>query len=113
MLLGGWWFTVVVLPLFHGIPKALYWSFKGTLRFRSCFIYLGAFLLWNVLFTVAMYVLLTIAPEMTYRTLTDPMFYYGNLFGAGLALIRSLSKSGRKNLSEEFEGAVSRYRIEK
>jgi hypothetical protein len=113
LLLGGWWCTVIILPLFFGAPRALYLSIKGILKFRSCFIYIGTFLLWNIVFIVVAFIALRIAPETVWSIASDPVFTIGQLCGVGFVLMRSLTRQGRKQLSEDFEIATSRYRVSK
>ena len=112
-MFGGWWCTVIILPLFFGTPRALYLSIKGTLKFRSCFIYIGTFLLWSVVFTVVAFIVFRVAPETVWAIASDPVFTIGQLCGVGFVLMRSLTRQGRKQLSEDFEIATSRYRVSK
>jgi hypothetical protein len=50
-LLGLWYTAMLVLPLFYGVPRAVFAWFRKELRFRAVLAYLIAPLLWTVFFT--------------------------------------------------------------
>jgi hypothetical protein len=108
-VLGLQWFSVIILPIFYGLPKSLYWIIKGSLKRKAVLAYLISPLIWTVIFTVAAVVLVTFMPKASHYLYSSPMFYFGQWFGVIGALLKSLSKSGRQDLREDFRSATARY----
>lgn len=108
VMLGGLWFTVIVLPLCYGVPMSIYWTAKGTLKARSILSYLGTFALWMIFLISVDQLLVKFFPGAT-QYLSSPGFYFGNWFGFLAFLVRALSKSGRKDLREDFWSGMARY----
>lgn len=110
--LGAWWFTVIVLPIFYGLPRSIFWTIRGKLKSTSSLVYLLTFLLWTFLFTLAAILLLKLLPQAATYLYNSPGFFYGQWFGVFGALLRAISKSGRKNLKEDFWGAMAKFEKE-
>lgn len=107
--LGVWWFSVIVLPIFYGLPRSIFWIVRGKLKVRSSLVYLGTFLLWTILFALAAILLLKFSPQTAAYLYNSPGFFYGQWFGVLGALISAISKSGRQNLKEDFWAAMARF----
>jgi hypothetical protein len=110
--LGTWWFSVIILPLFYGLPRSLYWTAKGTLKAKSILVSLGSFTLWTVLFTLVAMVLIEFFPNAAKYLYNSPGFYFGQWFGVLGSLMKAFSKSGRKDLREDFWSAMARFQRE-
>ena len=107
--LGLWWFTVIVLPIFYGLPKSIFWTVKGKLKAKSSIVYVRTFFLWTVLFTFAAFLLLEFSPNTATYLYNSPGFSFGQLFGILGALIYAISKSGRHDLKEDFWAAMVKF----
>jgi hypothetical protein len=106
-----WWYTVAILPLVYGLPKAAYWVFKGRLKKRALALYVATAVTWNLIF-------LLIAIAMAYwtpgalRYLRDSQpFAISQLAGLLFMVARSLSASGRKDLNLDFWELMKRKQV--
>lgn len=112
-VLGGlfsiWWFTVTLLPLFYGLPKAIYWCARGLFRWRVLFYYLIPPLLWNIAFTVAVVILMERSPATLQRLLQSGGFNGGQLLGLLGCFLHTLRKEGRSHLRKDFVEACTRH----
>lgn len=106
---GTWWFSVIIPPLFYGLPRSLYWTARGTLKAKSILIYLGSFTLWTVLFTLTAMLLIEFFPNAAQYLYNSPGFYFGQWSGILSSLTFTFSKSGRKDLREDFWSSMSRF----
>lgn len=110
--LGTLWFTVILLPIFYGLPRSVFWTIRGKLKARSSFVYLGTFLLWTFLFTLVAVLLLEFLPQQVAYLYNSRGFFFGQWFGLLGSLIYAISKTGRQNLKEEFWLAMARFQNE-
>lgn len=112
-VIGGafcvWWFNVIILPIFYGLPKSLYWTAKGVLKARSALLYLKTFLLWSTLFIFSALILINFFPKAVKYLYNSWGFYLGQWFGIIVSMIKAFSKSGRKILQEDFWAAMARF----
>lgn len=110
LFLGGWWFSVIFLPILYGLPKALYWVASGRIRWRTPFLYLIAPALWTVVgFGVAVFFTLLFRGSPNYNRYLW-MFSFSQQLGTGLVALRLLAlRSARKDAREDFENFVRPY----
>jgi hypothetical protein len=107
---GALCFTVIILPIFYGLPRSLYWIDRKTLKAKAVLFYLGAFVFWTAIFTGTAFVLAVFLPSVAKYLYNSPGFYYGQWLGVIGSLIRAFSKSGRKHLSDDFWAAMAKYK---
>jgi len=106
---GLLWFSVIVLPVFYGVPKSLYRIMRGRLRVKALFAYLVAPAVWTVLLVVLVVLLDIFWPRANQYLYNSAGFFFGQWFGVIGALIRSVTKSGRQDLREDFLSTTARY----
>jgi len=110
-LFGVWYTAMLVLPLFYGVPKALFAWFRKELQFRAVLAYLIAPFFWIVFFTAIL-----VGMRSFWRTGFNYLqesggFNFGETLGI-LALIANalFSKKAKANMKIEFEEFVQPYR---
>ncbi len=101
-IVGGVWFTGIILSLFHSLPRSIYWIAKGRLKPRACLTYIWVFFAWTGAFTVAVLIVDWLFPQALVYLYNSAAFFYGQWFGVLWYLAMSLSKSGRQRLRENF-----------
>jgi hypothetical protein len=106
--LGAWWFTVIVLPLLYGFPRAVYWVFRGAVKPAAAIRYLGTVILWTAVFVFAAFVLLTVRPSAATYLYNSAAFFYGQWFGVGGSLVYALTSKGRADLRADFAAVMLR-----
>jgi hypothetical protein len=106
ILFGALWFSVILLPLFYGLPRSIYWILKGVLRKVAVASYVLGPVIWTIILIVNEYF-----PRTRVLLFSDAGFAYGQWIGVLLMLIRSLSKDGRRDLNKDFLSTVARYSI--
>jgi O-antigen/teichoic acid export membrane protein len=62
-VLGLCWFSVIILPIFYGVPKLLYWIVRGKLKWKALFVYLTSPTIWTAVFVGAVVLLGTFWTE--------------------------------------------------
>jgi len=102
VLLGFLWWKVIILPLFYGIPKALYYVSKGLLRKSAILFYLSSFILWNLFFIVIAAILVKFFPEVSNSLMNSGTFAIGQFIGIGLSACYMLTKKCRNDLNLDF-----------
>lgn len=102
ILFGIWWWSVIILPLFYGIPKATYYVWKGLLKKSAIAFYLKSFLLWSVIWISASFVMAKYSPALVDRLLASAGFGFGQLIGIAISAWRVFTKDGRKDLNADF-----------
>jgi hypothetical protein len=107
---GAWWFGVIILPIFYGLPRSLYWIAIKTLKAKAVLFYLGTFVFWTAIFTGTAFVLAIFFPSVANYLYNSSGFYYGQWLGVIGSLIRAFSKSGRKHLRDDFWAAMAKYK---
>ncbi len=110
-LVGLWYTAMLVLPIFYGVPKALFAWFRKELHFRAVLAYLIAPFFWMVFFTAIL-----AGMRSFWRTGFNCLqesggFNFGDVLGS-LTLIANalLSKQAKANMKIEFEEFVQPYR---
>ena len=109
ILFGIWWWNVIILPLFYGIPKATYYVWKGLLKKSAIVFYLKSFLLWNVIWIGASFVMVKYSPELVNRLLDSAGFGLGQFIGIVMSAWRVFTKDGRKDLNADFWSIMHGY----
>lgn len=102
VFMGIWWYSVIILPLFYGIPKATYYIFKGLLKKSAATFYLKSFILWTGIFFAVALILVKFFPSISNRLLESGGFGIGQFIGIGLMMWRVFTKEGRKDLNIDF-----------
>lgn len=111
--LGVWWFSAVVLSLFYGLPRALYWAARGWCQWRAPLLYVASPVFWNVALLVIAFILVTLAPRVAAFLYTSWGFNLGATAGIVISLFRTLfSPSTRHDMRCDFADWVSRYLTE-
>jgi hypothetical protein len=110
ILVGALWFSVILLPLFYGLPRSIYLIFKGVLRTAVVTSYVLGPVIWTIIFVVTALVINEYFPRTRTFLFNDAGFAYGQWIGVFLMLIRSLSKDGRRDLNKDFLSTIERYR---
>lgn len=109
LLLGMWWFTVAVLPIFYGLPKSTYWIVKGKLRPKAIGYYVAIPIFWNVFFLAIAIVIVFFAENVKQRLLNSPGFSFGQTAGVIITLFRAFTASGRKDLDDDFWSSMKKW----
>ena len=103
MLFGHLWFSVIVLPLVYGFPRALFWAARGWVKWWSPVRYLRSFWLWAGIFTGIALILTIFLPSVAAYMRDSFMLNFGSMWGgvltAGYAIF---SKSARQDLRHDF-----------
>jgi len=108
-LLGSLWFSLVVLPIFHGIPRTIYWVIRGKLKLSSTFYYLRISLLWILVFAIIIYMQMKLFPKIDQIIFNSVGFYYGQMFGVIGSFIYALTKKGRNDINDDFWDKMKKY----
>jgi len=92
-----------ILPLIHGLPKSLWYFFKGEIKFMAIISQLITPAIWIVGFFILGIVLELINPAL------DDFILNGSAFGVGWTLsffailLNFLSVSGRASMKEDYD----------
>jgi len=62
-IVGGVLVTGIVLPLFHSLPRSIYWIAKGKLKPRACLTYIWVFFAWTGALVVAVLIVDWLFPQ--------------------------------------------------
>ena len=106
---GLLWFSVIVLPIFYGVPKSLYWIIRGKLRIKALFAYLVTPAIRTAILVLVAVLLGMFWPSANQYLYNSAGFFFGQWLGVIGVLIRSVTKSGRQDLREDFLSATARY----
>lgn len=79
VLLGLLWFSVVILPIFHGIPRTLYWVIRGKLKISSTLYYLRVTFFWIFIFVIVIYMQMKLFPTIDKIVFESIGFYFGQM----------------------------------
>lgn len=106
---GLWAFSVIALPVFHGLPKATAWLLRGWVTWVAPAKYLLTVTLWSVLILIMIASLDAISPSLTGALLHSPGLGFGGLLGfwiigAGGAIF---SKSAKLDMHKDFQAFVA------
>lgn len=107
LLLGMWWFVTIILPLFHGVPKAILQVRGGFLKAVVVALYLLRPLIWSL----AIFIIVLVIPNLANWLLNSSAFGAGLLLGIGVMLLRLFTKQGRADLDKDFWSFVDRGRL--
>ncbi len=109
-LLGTIWFTAFILPIFLGLPRAVFWSIKGLVRFRGALRYLiPPVICLGALFAAALFLYLFFPAALAYLN-ESGSFVLGQNLAVFFLLGRAvLSKSGRGDLTNDFLSFMQPY----
>jgi tetratricopeptide (TPR) repeat protein len=95
---GIWAFSVFILPFVYGLPKAIYYIFKGLLKPSSSFIFLIAPAIWvSILILVGKFF-----PSISNYLLNSSGFLTGLFLGCIFSSFYAFTKSGRNTLKSDF-----------
>jgi hypothetical protein len=109
-LLGLWYTTILVLPLFYGVPKALIGYFRKALYFKATLAYLVAPLLWTVFFFVVFLGLAFLWNSAFEYIRTSTGFNLGQTLGTILLVVNALfNKKARTDMKKAFDVFVFPY----
>jgi hypothetical protein len=110
-LLGLWYTAMLVLPLFYGVPMALFAWFRKELRFRAVLVYLIAPLFWMVFFTAILVGMRSFWHGGFNYLQESGCFNAGDALGSVVLIANALlSKKAKANLKREFDEFVLPYR---
>lgn len=110
-LLGLWYATMILLPLFYGIPKALVGYFRRRIALKVVFAFLVAPLLWTALFFTAFLGLAFLWNSAFEYLLGSRGFDLGLVVGIFALVVNALfSKKSRADMKSEFDELVLPYR---
>lgn len=107
--LGFLWWSVIILPVFYGVPKTIVYVFKGLLRKSATIFCLKSFVLWNVAFIVAAALFVSYFPDLQYMLRNSESFFIGQWIGIGICALRIFTRDGRKDLAYDFWRPMMKY----
>lgn len=102
VLLGLWWWTVIILPLFYGIPKATYYILKGLLRKSAVIFYLKVFIIWNLVLLGVSVILARYFPAVLNSLIDSKTFAIGQIIGILISGRNVFTEWGRSLLNADF-----------
>ena len=109
-VIGLWYTTMLVLPLFYGVPKALIGYFRKTLYFKATLAYLIAPLLWTVFFFIAFLGLMFFWNSAFEYVLASGGFNFGQALGTLMLVVNVLfNKKTKTDMKNEFDEFVFPY----
>lgn len=98
-----WWFSVMILPIVHGFPRAFYWVARGWAKWRAPFYYLLTPVIWTIVLVATAIVLAIYLPGISQYLRHSSGFGAGQFVGLFTAIGRALfSKSARLALHHDF-----------
>lgn len=109
ILFGVLWFSVIILPIFYGIPRTIWFFGKGILRLKASTYYLKTFILWFVIFTLLIIFIQYLSPKTINYLYNSAGFSYGQMTGIFGSLFYAFTAKGRKDLSEDFWERMEKY----
>jgi hypothetical protein len=109
-VLGLWYTTMLVLPLFYAVPKAFVGFLRKTLYFKAILAYLIAPVLWTVLFFVAFGALAVFWHRAFEYIRISGGFNLGQTLGSLTLIFNALfNKKTRTDMKNEFDLFVLPY----
>ena len=109
LLFGSWWFTVTILPIFYGFPKAIILWRQKKLGIQAAFSCLSTALIWNLIFLLIGLALLSFAKEFAQVLLNSGSFFTGQSVGVVFMLIRGVTPAGRQDLRKDFVDKTAKW----
>ncbi len=112
-LLGTIWFTMVILPIFFGLLRAVFWSIKGLVRFRGALRYLlPPVICLGAIYATALFLYLFFPAAPAYL-IESESFALGQSLALVFLLGRAvLFRSGRTGLTAGFLSFLQPYLTE-
>jgi hypothetical protein len=108
--LGIVWFSVIVLPIFYGLPRAILWCARGWTRWSSTLAYMVSPILWTIVFFAIVFAIVRLSPKTAAFLSNDPAFSLGQMIGIGISILRSLfSRSTHADLDIDFQRFMTRF----
>lgn len=101
--------SLIILPVFYGVPKTIIYVFKGLLRKSATIFYLNSFVLWNLIFIVVAAFLVSYFPNLGHTLSNSEGFFIGQWMGIGICVLRIFTSDGRKDLDYDFWRTMIKY----
>jgi hypothetical protein len=76
---------------------------------KAIFVYLVSPMIWTTIFVGAAILLSKFWPTVNHYLYNSAGFFFGQWFGIIGALIKSITKSGRQDLREDFLSVIAKY----
>jgi hypothetical protein len=110
-LIGLWYTSMLVLPLFYGLPKAILGYFRRELLLTAVVPYIVAPVAWTLFFTLVVFSM-AIFWERGFRFILESgSFNAGQALGSAFLVAKViLSRKTRAGLKAEFDGFVLPYK---
>lgn len=108
-LLGVWWFSVTILPIFYGLPKSIYWCSRGLFSWGILLSFLVPPIVWNLTFIGLAVVLFLWFPAIASRLQESGGFGVGQTLAVVGGAIYCFTEEGRRSLREDFQATAMRY----
>jgi hypothetical protein len=109
--LGLWYATMLLLPVFYGIPKALLGYFRRQLSFKAVLFYLIAPFLWTVFLMLIILGLAFFWNNAFEYVRTSGGFNLGQTLGTLMLVLNVLfDKKTRADMKNEFDRFVLPYK---
>lgn len=103
IFLSIWWFSVIILPIVYGFPRAFSWVARGWAKWRAPAYYLLTPVIWTIVFTATIIVTRVYWPGVVEYLRHSRGFDVGQLLGLFIAIGRALfSKSARRDINRDF-----------
>jgi len=110
IVLGVWVGSMIILPLFYGMPRTIYYVLKRQLKARSILFYLVSPILWSMIFTILPILLSKFLPiiydKISVRLVIG--LWLGIIFLIGYSF---LFPKGRQDINHDFWSSMERYKI--
>lgn len=109
--LGLWYLSMLLLPLFYGIPRALVGFFRGKVSFKGVLAWLIAPVIWTAFFLVVFLAFAFFWNRGFEYLRTDGGFNVGQVLGTFMLMVNALfNKKTRADMSQEFDEFVLPFR---
>ena len=106
------YFSTVLLPLIYGLPKSLYLSLRGEIRWMAPLHYLLVALGWFIGWAVIFSVIFQIFPESQKYLFESGAFVFGSMLGTFVYFYRiGVSKDTNDDLRDDFSSFTQKYVI--
>lgn len=108
-VLAVWWFSVTILPILYGLPKAFYWCNRGLLSKFLLAHYLVPPVFWNLGLVGLAVVLVVWFPALATRLLESGGIAIGQSLGLIGSVIYVFTTSGSTSLRRDFVEMAVHY----
>ena len=97
------WVSVIVLPLLYRFPLALYWAFRGWVRWRAVALCLVPPVIWSFIFLLAALAVTLFLPNAASSLRSSRGFWLGQDLALVVSIGRVLfSKAARFDMRRDF-----------